>query len=102
MLNRLEREQLLRRWEAIEQELVSLAEVRSGPMDPAERERRLIEAREVIECLFAWDCAERQEHSPIAEPKAKSDLAGPFENEVDISAADDPVQSTVEPGFTPA
>jgi hypothetical protein len=59
MLNPLEREQLLRRWEEIETELGTLADVPAGRLDPAERERRLLEAQDVIECLFAWHFKDR-------------------------------------------
>jgi hypothetical protein len=54
MLNNLEREQLLRRWEEIEHELQQLADMPVGRLDPAEREQRLLEAQDVIECIFAW------------------------------------------------
>jgi hypothetical protein len=65
MLNPLEREQLLRRWEAIEAELDALAEMPSGRLDPAERERRLLEAQDVIECMFAWHFQETGAAEPV-------------------------------------
>jgi hypothetical protein len=65
MLTPLEREQLLRRWEAIEAELDALTDIPAGAIDPAERERRLLEAQDVIECMFAWHFRE----VPIPEVK---------------------------------
>lgn len=60
MLTRLEREQLLRRWEEADAELKALAELPVGSFDPSERERRLLELQDVIECLFLWHFREQE------------------------------------------
>jgi hypothetical protein len=69
MLSPMEREQLLRRWEQIEQELDRLADLPAGQLDPAERERRLLECQDAIECLFAWHFAEVEIPEAKANPQ---------------------------------
>lgn len=55
------REILIRRWLENQHELVRLADLPVGEMDPCERERVLLEEQDNIGCVLALDNMRRQQ-----------------------------------------